>query len=567
MSYNEQLRCDNLTTNHEGALAWRMTPEWELYTTVVTTMGVEDKFYENGEDRVRRIADLVRKVQPEFVAQLAIYTREAMHLRSVPLLLLVELARCHHGDSLVSRAVSKTVQRADEITELLSCYQWRTGKENLSGLSHQLRKGLAESFNHFDEYQFAKYDRKNRKVSLRDALLLVHPKPKDKTQAEVFKKILNRSLDTPYTWETELSRVGQQHFESDEDRDEALKDAWQSLVRSGRLGYMAMLRNLRNMSDLCIDEETKARVCRRLSHADEVRKSKQLPFRFLSAYMQLVNIDESVIESFKSIVDLWQNRSKGHLERRRLYELLDELRYGFHFRWIPRICRYSSSFDVEQVTYNMSIKGNNNLKLPKSHVRKWSREPHQFKTICERDLWMILKWKKMLAHFGKRLLKLNEKNKSFRLNRLMEKIQRRDNRLDAMGITIDQYIEPMLNSLEEAAKISAENIQGFDNETKVLLASDVSGSMQTPVSGNSSVMCYQIGILLSILVKRRCPQAMTGLFGTIWKEYDLPSENVLRNTVMISILLKGGISIRQPWLPMRASTSSTSPVMGKVPSA
>lgn len=123
MSYNEQLRCDNLTTNHEGALAWRMTPEWELYTTVVTTMGVEDKFYENGEDRVRRIADLVRKVQPEFVAQLAIYTREAMHLRSVPLLLLVELARCHHGDSLVSRAVSKTVQRADEITELLSCYQ------------------------------------------------------------------------------------------------------------------------------------------------------------------------------------------------------------------------------------------------------------------------------------------------------------------------------------------------------------------------------------------------------------------------------------------------------------
>lgn len=567
MSYNVQLRCDNLTTNHEGALAWRMTPEWELYTTVVTTMGVEDKFYENGEDRVRRIADLVRKVQPEFVAQLAIYTREAMHLRSVPLLLLVELARCHHGDSLVSRAVSKTVQRADEITELLSCYQWRTGKENLSGLSHQLRKGLAESFNHFDEYQFAKYDRKNRKVSLRDALLLVHPKPKDKTQAEVFKKILNRSLDTPYTWETELSRVGQQHFESDEDWDEALKDAWQSLVRSGRLGYMTMLRNLRNMSDLCIDGETKARVCRRLSHADEVRKSKQLPFRFLSAYMQLVNIDESVIESFKSIVDLWQNRSKGHLERRRLYELLDELRYGFHFRWIPRICRYSSSFDVEQVTYNMSIKGNNNLKLPKSHVRKWSREPHQFKTICERDLWVILKWKKMLAHFGKRLLKLNEKNKSFRLNRLMEKIQRRDNRLDAMGITIDQYIEPMLNSLEEAAKISAENIQGFDNETKVLLASDVSGSMQTPVSGNSSVMCYQIGILLSMLVKRRCPQAVTGLFGTIWKEYDLPSENVLRNTVMISILLKGGISIRQPWLPMRASTSSTSPVMGKVPSA
>lgn len=146
MSYNEKLRCDNLTTNHEGAQAWCMTPEWELYSTVVTTMGVEDKFYERGEDRVRRIADLTRKVQPEFVAQLAIYAREVMHLRSVPMLLLVELAQFHHGDSLVSRAVSRTVQRADEITELLMCYQWRTGKKDLTGMSNQLRKGLAEAF-------------------------------------------------------------------------------------------------------------------------------------------------------------------------------------------------------------------------------------------------------------------------------------------------------------------------------------------------------------------------------------------------------------------------------------
>ena len=76
MSYNDKLRCDNLTTNHEGATAWRMTPEWELYTTVATTMGTEDKYYEGGEARVQRIADLVRKTDTMFVAQLAIYARE-----------------------------------------------------------------------------------------------------------------------------------------------------------------------------------------------------------------------------------------------------------------------------------------------------------------------------------------------------------------------------------------------------------------------------------------------------------------------------------------------------------
>mgnify|MGYP002526441070 CR=1 FL=1 len=230
-------------------------------------MGVEDKFYESGEDRVRRIADLVRKVQPEFVAQLAIYAREAMHLRSVPLLLLVELAQCHRGDALVSRAVSRTVQRADEITELLMCYQWRTGKKDLTGLSCQLRKGLAEAFNNFDEYQFAKYNRKDRKVTLRDAMLLVHPKPKDERQKEVFRKILDDTLETPYTWEVELSKTGKQRFSSDEERDEAKRATWQQLIGSGRLGYMAMLRNLRNMANLCIDDASKAKVCEKLSES------------------------------------------------------------------------------------------------------------------------------------------------------------------------------------------------------------------------------------------------------------------------------------------------------------
>ena len=203
-----------------------MTPEWELYTTVVTMMGVEDKFYESGEVRVRRVADLVRKCSPEFVARLAVYTREQMHLRSVPLLLLVELASCHHGDSLVSRAVARTVQRADEISELLMCYQWRTGRKDLERLSSQLRKGLAEAFNKFDEYQFAKYNRKDRKVTLRDALVLVHPKPKDEAQSEIFRRILNDTLATPYTWETELSQAGKEHFKSEEERDEAKKGTW-----------------------------------------------------------------------------------------------------------------------------------------------------------------------------------------------------------------------------------------------------------------------------------------------------------------------------------------------------
>lgn len=43
-------------------------------------------------------------------------------------------------------------------------------------------------------------------------------------------------------------------------------------------------------------------------------------------------------------------------------------------------------------------------------------------------------------------------------------------------------------------------------------------------------MCYHIGLLLSMLMKHRCPQAATGMFGNIWKAYDMPSKNILSNT-------------------------------------
>ena len=554
MSYNEQLRCDYLTTNHEGALAWRMTPEWELYSTVVTMMGVEDKFYESGEYRVRRVADLVRKADPEFVARLAIYTRETMYLRSVPLLLLVELSRCHNGDSLVSRAVARTVQRADEIAELLMCYQWRTGKKRLEGLSCQLRRGLAEAFCHFDEYQFAKYDRKDLRVTLRDALLLVHPKPKDEAQAKLFNKILHKRLATPYTWETELSRVGKLRFESVDDKDNALKNTWQELVASGRLGYMAMLRNLRNMTNLCIDDNTRDLVCRTISSPYEVKRSRQLPFRFLSAYLQLTLPPASQRLWVPLRRKYWATEAYYTLlmKKEQIEEKLKNMHDGRIIAWQSKVCRYPLR---QCIAYNSVIRGQMELRQPKLHVRLWARKPLFKSSLHEKNLMKIQKLERMLNHMEKRIQKLlpivedeqrrigedfikarhqaekAEKAEKARIANCIKENQRMQKRLKELGVSREMYIKPFLRSLEEAVTLTADNIAGFDKDTRVLLASDTSGSMCQPVSQNSTIQCYHIGLMLSMLMMHRCENAVTGMFGDLWKVYDMPSENILENTV------------------------------------
>ena len=390
MKYNVKKE-EEKVLNHEGAEAFVMTPRLELYTAVVTAL-LDDKLYETNNEQVKRIVSLIAIVDPMFVAQLAVYTRTKMYLRSVPLLLLVELAKVHNGDDLVSRAVAQTVLRADEITELLACYQLRNPstdkRKKLGKLSHQIQAGLQQAFNRFDEYQFAKYNHNGLEVSLRDALFLVHPKAKDEAQQALFDKITNKSLAVPYTWETELSALGQTKFANEEQRAQAFRIKWEELIDSGKMGYMALMRNLRNILDCRVSVKHIEKVCATLTDPKAVASAKQLPFRYLSAYRE-----------------------------------------------------------VQEITSPSTA--------------------------------------------------------------------------------------AVLSALEAATLCSAANMEGFDADTKVLLACDVSGSMHYPISPRSKVENYDIGLMLAMLLKNRCSQVVSGIFGDTWMPINLPSGGILANTMKL----------------------------------
>ena len=157
-------------------------------------------------------------------------------------------------------------------------------------LSHQIQVGLQKAFWQLRRVSVSKYDRSNLDVKLRDALFIVHPKAKDEAQQLLFDKITNKTLETPYTWETELSALGQQEFAPAEAKKEAFAARWEELVGSGKLGYLAMLRNLRNFLTCGVSGNAIEDVAHRLSDEREVIRSRQFPFRFLSAYREISGI-------------------------------------------------------------------------------------------------------------------------------------------------------------------------------------------------------------------------------------------------------------------------------------
>lgn len=249
--------------NHEGTPAAKHAPADELRRAVMACMLWESGFYESGEAVADRIKRLVPLVNPLDVAEMAVQARTAQKLRHAPLLLVRELARNPQRcpDGLIAETLCEVVQRADELAEFLAMY-WSEGKKPLA---KQVKKGLACAFRKFNEYQLAKYNRDST-VKLRDVLFMVHAKPQDEAQAALWKRLAEGTLATPDTWEVALS--------SGADK----RGAFERLLREGKLGYLALLRNLRNMAEAGVDTELVFAAL-----AKGAASSKVLPFRFIAA--------------------------------------------------------------------------------------------------------------------------------------------------------------------------------------------------------------------------------------------------------------------------------------------
>lgn len=260
------------TTNKCGHAAYAMTDKAKLITQVLTSFFNEAKFYGDNSANMQETIAAVIKTDPEFVSNLAVYARRVFNMRSVSHVLTAYLAHEPEGKPFVRKTVKGIALRGDDVTELMAFYLAAFGKP----IPNSLRKGINDVFTTFDEYTLAKYKGDNKALKMRDIIMLCHPTPKSGEQSALWKRCLENSLETPVTWETQLSANGNN------------AETWEKLIDSGKVGYMALLRNLRNIINA--NPANINKVFETIEDPERVHKSKQLPFRYLSAYKSIEDI-------------------------------------------------------------------------------------------------------------------------------------------------------------------------------------------------------------------------------------------------------------------------------------
>ena len=291
---------------HEGALGAARDPKSELFLLAVANMVGEHTFYETAGDRDNRYRDLVRRVavdDPQWTAAFLGWLRRGAHLRTAALVGAAEAAHALLAAGVPGgRAlVADVLQRADEPGEMLAYWTARYGR----AVPKPVKRGVADAVRRlYTEYALLKYDTGSKGFRFADVLELVHPSPAEPWQGDLFRLALDRRhgrdgevpaslpmvarraafdpadlTDTDalraagLTWEDALSLAGPA-------ADKAA--LWTALIPT--MGYMALLRNVRNFDVAGVPDEVAARVAARLADPEQVATSRQFPFRFLAAH-------------------------------------------------------------------------------------------------------------------------------------------------------------------------------------------------------------------------------------------------------------------------------------------
>ena len=301
------------TTNHKGAAAWIRTPKAELFLLGASSFN-EDNAYEKAVDRNVRVRDLVKKIvaeDPQWLVDFVNWLRNKANIRTQSMIIALEGAKAmaEAGVAGGRKLVDVALQRADEPAEAIAYWHTTYGRK----LPAAVKRGIADAaVRLYNERSVFKYDSKGKSVRFADVIQLVHPDPKNARQSDVFKFALDRryndNVEVPASLNVVAARQEVKQFSGADLRKMADEGtltefvrksgmtwenvssvidggmdakAWESVIPV--MGYMALLRNLRNFIEKGVSTKVLGTVLDKIRNPEEVAKSKQLPFRFMSA--------------------------------------------------------------------------------------------------------------------------------------------------------------------------------------------------------------------------------------------------------------------------------------------
>ncbi|BCS88989.1 TROVE domain-containing protein [Pseudodesulfovibrio sediminis] len=273
-------------TNNAGAAAYTFDPKHTLAQYVATgTLG--GTFYASARDELDSVLELVKEVEPEFVAKAAIYSREKGFMKDMPALLCAWLSVTAPG--LLPVVFERVIDNGRMLRNFVQIM--RSGVVGRKSLGSRPKRLVRNWLADHSEDTLLRASVGNS-PSLADIIKMVHPKPEDEVRDAFYGWLIGRDVDRDKL--PALVRDYEDYKETGQGRPPAVsfqmlasldigKEEWTEIARNA--GWTMTRMNLNTFARHGVFEnpEMVAMVAKRLADQDELRKARVFPYQVLSA--------------------------------------------------------------------------------------------------------------------------------------------------------------------------------------------------------------------------------------------------------------------------------------------
>lgn len=286
--------------NSAGGKAYKMSDKLALVQYAMTGT-LNDTFYKGGDEHFKNVLALSQKVDNEFLAKLAIYSRNEGFMKDMPALLLAILA--NRDVDLLKRVFDRVIDNGKMLRNFVQIIRsGATGRRSLGNAPKRLVQNWLSKRNDFQVFK----DSVGNDPSLADIIKMVHPKASTKERNALYAYIIGKTHDGD-----SLPKIVKDYeaFKKDNTSEvpnvpfqmltalDLTTDHWKSIAKNGQWHMVRMNLNTFARHGVLNDKNMVKEISDKLTDAEQIKKAKVFPYQILTAY---TNADANIPAKIKN---------------------------------------------------------------------------------------------------------------------------------------------------------------------------------------------------------------------------------------------------------------------------
>jgi 60 kDa SS-A/Ro ribonucleoprotein len=298
------------TLNEEGRPAYAFSAKQALAQYAATGC-LNSTFYASGEEQLGRVLELCGQVEPEFIAQTAIYARQKGFMKDLPALLCAVLSV--RSPALLAKVFNRVIDSPKMLRNFVQIMRSGVvGRKSLGTLPKWLVLQWLEGRS--DEQLFA--GSVGNDPSLADVVKMVHPKPAGASRQALFGYLIGRAYDAEAL--PEIVRAYEQ-FKKNTNAGrgpvpnvpfqlltslELGRKEWVEIARNAPWQMTRMNLNTFGRHGVFESPEMVGMIAKRLCDPELVARARVFPYQLMVAYATAADVPPMIRESLQDAMEI-----------------------------------------------------------------------------------------------------------------------------------------------------------------------------------------------------------------------------------------------------------------------